>query len=246
MGVIDNPFEDLSPSEIYDLLIDHHNDLPVWPSEEIQIGYTATSGPAAVRRTQSFIDMLDEHGAFIPGWKGLDYGAGWGRIASLLLAKGSPEHLDLVDAWDGAMRCLEAGGYRNRCWRVSEMLRLEEIPEKTYDFVYAFSVFTHLAPRAFWNNLGVLRESIRSPGTMYFTVRHLDFVHHKYPERVDEVSAALESEGFWFTPTQGDRGAETIFGAAVLSEESLRDNLGPVEYLGQPLGQMQHLYALRI
>lgn len=246
MGVADNPFQDKSPSEIYDLLIDHDNELPVWPSEDIQAGYTATSGPAAVRRTQSFIDMLDEHGAFIPGWKGLDYGVGWGRIASLLLAKGSPEQLDLVDAWDGAMNYLEAGGFRNHRWKVSEILRPGELPEKTYNFVYAFSVFTHLAPRAFWTNLNVLKEGIRSPGAIYFTVRHLDFVRHKYPQRLEEISAALHSEGFWFASTNGDLGKESIFGHAVVSEERLRDALGLIEYLGQPPGQMQHVYALRV
>jgi hypothetical protein len=245
MRIHNNPFQDLSPPGIYDLLIDPYNDLPVWPSKEIQAGYTATNGPTAVKQTQYFIDMLDEHGAFTPGWRGLDYGAGWGRIAALLLAKGDPEQLDLVDAWDRSLKLLDDGAYRNRCWKVSEILQPGDLPEKEYDFVYAFSVFTHLAPRAFWTNLDALAKSIRSPGTVYFTVRHLEFAKHKYPEKMNEISAALESEGFWFTSTFSKPGVEPIFGSAVVSEKHLRDTLGPVEYLGQPSGQMQHVYALK-
>lgn len=246
------PFEGLSPEQIYALLIDPNNDLPLWQSEQVQQVFTMMSGPGAVRRTQSFIDMLEADGAFAPKWKGLDYGAGWGRIASLLLAKGTPEQLDLVDAWAKAMNYLEQGRFKNRYWKVSEILQPEEIPENTYNFVYAFSIFTHLSEEAFWTNLHALKKSIRSPGTVYFTVRHREFIEHYRehiehlsPERVDEIYATLESEGFWYTPLQTDRGADPIFGTTVVSEERLREALGPIEYLGRPQNQMQHVYALR-
>jgi hypothetical protein len=245
MKIANNPFRDLSPEQIYALLIDPNNQLPTWPSEQAQLSYIPFVGPSAVKQTQHFIDMLDEDGAFTPGWRGLDYGAGWGRIASLLLAKGSPEQLDLVDAWDRSLRFLEAGGFKNRRWKISEILQPGEVPENTYNFVYAFSVFTHLSSKAFWTNIEFLRKSIRSPGTVYFTVRKLEFIEHKYPERIVEVSAALESEGFWFTPTKGDLGVEGVFGETVVSEERLREALGPVEYLGRLPNQMQHVYALR-
>jgi len=216
MAGANNLFQDLSPAQIYALLIDHNNDLPMWPSEHVQRTYNQMIGPRAVKKTQDFIDILNEDGAFPPGWRGLDYGAGWGRIAALLLAKGSPEQLDLVDAWDGSLDLLDEGRFKNRRWKVSEILQPGDIPENAYNFVYAFSVFTHLSLRAFWTNIQALTKSIQSPGTVYFTVRHLEFVEHKYPERIDEVSAALESEGFWFTSTEGDRGVEAVFGDRVI------------------------------
>ena len=244
-----NTFQNLNPDQIYKLLTDPENDLPLWPSEKIQAGYTSTSGPGAVRKTQAFIDMLDRYGAFASGWRGLDYGAGWGRIASLLLAKGGPEQLDLVDAWDRSLDFLKAGNFKNRQWRVSDILQPGEIPEKAYDFVYAFSVFTHLAPRAFWPNLRTLARSIKEPGAVYFTVRHPDFaahiVKHKHPEKAADIRAALESEGIWFAPLNQERGDEAIFGTTIISERRLRDELGNLDYLGQPPGQMQHVYALK-
>lgn len=234
---------------VYAILTDPNNDLPLWPDEKVQASLTATHGVGAVRKTRLFVEMLGKDGAFRPGWRGLDYGAGWGRIASLMLAKGGAEQLDLVDAWDKSMDMLEAGNFKNRRWQVSEILQPGDIPENTYDFVYAFSVFTHLDSRAFWPNLKVLANSIKSPGTVYFTVRLPDFtdhiVKHAHPEKTDEIRAALDSEGFWFTPLD-KLGEETVFGTTIVSEERLRDELSNVDYLGRPEGQMQEVYALRV
>lgn len=248
-----SPFENLSAEQIYALFTDSHNDFPLWPSEKVQAGYTSTLGPGAVRKTQAFIDMLDTHGAFVPGWRGLDYGAGWGRIASLLLARGSAEQLDLVDAWAGSLRFLDEGGFRNRYWKVSEVLAHDEIPEAEYDFVYAFSVFTHLAPRAFWPNLELLARSVKSGGSVYLSVRHEEFIahiaKHRYPGKAEEITNLVRSQGFWFTLSGGDLGSGAVFGDMIVSEERLHSSLshiGVLDYLGQPPGQMQHVYALRI
>jgi hypothetical protein len=242
----DNPFRGLTPRQIYDLLRDPSNDLPQWPSKEVQRGITATSGPGAVRKAQSFIDMLDKDGAFVPDWKGLDYGAGWGRIASLLLSKGSPEQLDLVDAMDRSLALLEAARLKNRRWKVSMILKPGEIPENTYNFIYAFSVFTHLGPRAFFTNLEAHRRGVRSGGTVYFTVRHPEFATHRYSEKTEEISRALDEQGFWFTPTAGGGGIESDFGRMIITEERLRESFAPLEYLGTPLQKRQHVYALRV
>lgn len=248
-----DPFSGLNSEDIYQLLIDSANDLPQWPDEKTQAGYVATKGPQAVTRTQDFIHMLDTHGAFVVKWKGLDYGAGWGRIASLLLSKGGSEQLDLVDAWQGTLDILARGNFKNRKWKVSEILADDEIPEAEYDFVYAFSVFTHLAPRAFWLNLQSLACGVKSGGSVYFTVRHEEFIahisEHRYLGKSEEIASIVRSEGFWFAYSGGDLGNEAVFGDMIVSEEHLRaslSHLGTLDYLGQPLGQMQHVYALRV
>ena len=70
--------------------------LPVWPSEQVQRHYTAGFGVNLMQRTKSFVDVIAKDGAFSrPDWRGLDFGAGWGRIASYLLTKGAPDQLDL-------------------------------------------------------------------------------------------------------------------------------------------------------
>ena len=246
MTAATNLFENLSPKEIYTLLTDPSNDLPTWPGEDIQARYNGMKGPAVIRRTRPFIKMLKRDGAFKEGWRALDYGAGYGRIAALLLSKGTPDQLDLVDAWPKSLSYIEEGGFKNRYWLVPEILGEGDIPKDTYTFVYAWSVFTHLAERAFWNNLHHLKESVKAGGSVYFTVRHADFAHHAYPERLDEITDGLESDGFWFAPVRGDLGGKGVYGNAIISKGRLLSELGQLDYLGMPCHRLQHVYALRI
>jgi hypothetical protein len=149
------------------------------------------------------------------------------------------DQVDLVDAWPQSLSYIEEGGFKNRYWLVPEILGEDDIPKDTYTFVYAWSVFTHLAERAFWNNLHHLKESVKAGGSLYFTVRHADFAPHVQPEWLDEITDGLESDGFWFTPVRG------VYGTAIISKERLSE-LGQLNYLGMPGGQLQHVYALRI
>jgi hypothetical protein len=255
----ENPFEGLRPTQIHALLTDPDSDLPTWPEDKIQTGYGSAKGRGAIKRTQYFIDMLERDGAFVPGWRALDYGAGWGRIASLMLQKGRANQLDLVDALDKTMRILENRGLNNRMWKVSESVRPGEIPEGEYDFVYAFSIFTHLPPPIFANNLNHLLKSVRSAssspegsrgGTVYFTRRVPSFVDHKYaddPDTREKALASLAEEGHWFVPQTNWHGSNPDFGLMVVTDEFLHQVAGgrQLDYLGQVQGQMQHLYALR-
>jgi SAM-dependent methyltransferase len=254
-----NPFENLSPKEIYTLLTDPSNDLPTWPGEDIQARYNSMAGPGVIRRTRLFIKVLERDGAFKEGWRGLDYGAGYGRIAALLLSKGTPDQVDLVDAFPKSLSYIEEGGFKNRYWLVPRILGERAIPKDTYTFVYAWSVFTHLAQRAFWNNLHRLKESVKAGGSLYFTVRHEDWAYHAYRRRRDKMIDALEkrdkmidalqSGGFWFKPQRGALGPKAVYGDAIVSKERLLSELGQLgqlDYLGTPRNRHQHLYALRI
>jgi SAM-dependent methyltransferase len=234
-----NPFEGLTPELIYQRLIDTAPDkpIPTWPDEKTQSGYAGTHGPGLVRRTQAFIAMLEADGAFVPGWKGLDYGCGWGRFASMLLTKGSADQLDLVDAWDSTLRLLSRYNQANKRWQVSEFIQNGEIPESTYDFILSFSVFTHLAQGAFEHNIDALRRSLKPNGKLYFTVRHEDLIEHLHPGRRAEIEEVLQRDGFWFDPNYSE-----VFGTTIVTQDFLSQRW-PVRSLGQP-HNLQHVYAL--
>ena len=70
-----------------------------------------------------------------------------------MLTRGRPDQLDLCDAWPKTIELLGEAGFANRVITVSEMLKPGEVPAGTYDFIYAYSVFTHLRRDAFENNL---------------------------------------------------------------------------------------------
>jgi SAM-dependent methyltransferase len=215
--------------------------LPKWPSAEIQAKYTGVHGLDSMRTALRFVETLERAGAFAnPGWRGLDYGCGWGRMASVLLTKGEPDQLDLCDAWPATIDILRDAGFPNRIFTVSEVLQDGEIAVADYDFAYAFSVFTHLRRDVFENNLRVLLAALKPGGTLYFTVRHADYMRRR--KAGPEDFAALARDGFWYRPT----GNSAYFGIAV-TERGFLERLpvaGTLDYFGE-VDPCQHLYALR-
>lgn len=240
-----DPYEGLTLEELYEALREGRAG-PRWPPENVQELFTGIYRIALLRRSLEFIRILDEDGAFPPGWKGLDYGCGFGRFPSLLLSKGSPEQLDMCDAWEKTLDILATLGHRNRVFRVSELLKPGEIPPDSYDMILSFSVFTHFSARAFATNLPVLMAALKPGGHFYFTVRHDEFIDHKYADRSDELRAALERDDFVFTDSGGNLGHENVFGDTVVTRRYLERFVSDgfaLRYLGLP-HTLQHVYAL--
>jgi len=214
--------------------------LPRWPSREDQLKYTGGEGVSLLERASQFIGLLEADGAFEGDWKGLDYGCGWGRIASFLLTRGSPEQLDLCDAWELSLQFISRNNFRNKSWKVNELLSETDIPKACYDFIYGFSVFTHLTREAFERNVQVLLGGLKSSGTLYFTVRHSDFL--PVLEKMGKAPAISDDSGFWNIVYPGQK----YFGETITSHEYVTTTCGrwgKLRYMGTPEAY-QHLYAL--
>jgi hypothetical protein len=236
-----NPYEGKSLEEIYRGLM--AGDFGYrWPDEKLQKGYTGTCGVDLLRRAFAFVEILDRDAAFKPNWKGLDYGCGWGRFASAMMSKGRPDQFDLCDAWARTLAIINGLGYRNRVFRVSDLLKPGEIPGGSYDFIMSFSVFTHLSAAAFEANIPALLEALKPNGKLYLTVRHAEFIDHKYKDRAEELKELLNADGFVFLDSGGDLSGEKVFGDSIITQSYL-SRFGKVAYLGQP-HSLQHVYAL--
>jgi len=242
-----NPFEGLSVDAMYSLLRAGKPGLPKWPAEDVQAAWVAFSGVGLLRRSLQFVKILEDDGAFAAGWKGLDYGCGWGRFASVLLAKGAASQLDLADAWEKTLLVIKNLNYQNRIFAVSELLNDGELPYG-YDFVLSFSVFTHLSPAAFEHNLRKLLDLLRPGGRVYITVRHEEFFDHLYREdkggtRAADAKAALAEHGSWFNGTGGyGPDSKAIFGNTVVTADFI-NSIAPATYLGKP-HDLQHVYRV--
>lgn len=227
------------PKEIYQALT-AEGASPRWPTEDKQRQYTGTSGVELVRRTLNFVRLLNDDGAFTPGWKGLDYGCGFGRIVSLMLRYGSSDQLDVCDAWPETIELFKQGRMQNNVTLVSKDLLETDLPKEKYDFAYAFSIFTHLSPEAFVNNLRILLDATKPDvGTVYFTIRHKEFLDSRKPS-AEEL--AQYDAGYWFVSVEGNPN----FGDFVPHPSFMAEKmaiLGNVRYIGTP-HPMQHLYAL--
>lgn len=240
-----DPFEGLELDELYQALLTGKAG-PRWPNEDLQKMYVGTNGIDLLRRSLSFVDMLHADGAFGPGWRGLDYGCGWGRFATLLLSHGSPDQLDLCDAWPKTLDILAQLGHQNRVFGVSELLEPGQIPEGAYDVILSFSVFTHLSPEAFRVNIPILLDGLRSGGRFYFTVRHAEFIQHKYADSAGAMEDHLQRDGAVFVDSGGNLGAQKVFGDMVVTPAFLDGFVADgyrIRYLGLP-HTLQHVYVL--
>lgn len=217
--------------------------LPQWPAPELQQNFTAGDGIELLKRTKDFVEALSQDGAFdTDNWRALDFGCGWGRIASLLLTKGRPEQLDLCDAWQSSLDHLAACGFRNRHWIVPEILSPGSIPHNTYDFSYAFSVFTHLNRTSFEAGLSNLVNSLRNAGRLYFTVRHNDFFPSIEPDNTSDLATLRGPDAFWHRGLAN----QVVYGDTVVSRAYLEKyccKFGTLRYIGL-VDFYQHLYVL--
>ena len=236
-----SPFADLTLQQIYDGLMSGKFG-PRWPDEKLQKGYVGSSGPQLLKRALDFIAILDRDGAFKEGWKGLDYGCGWGRFLSTMLSKGKSGQLDGCDAWQITLGHINKLGFANYIFKVSELLKEGEISPAHYDFVMSFSVFTHLSPSAFEHNLSYLMSTLKPSGVLYITVRHAEFIQHKYADRADELNEALRDRGIAFVDSGGDLTGQKLFGDTIVTKEYMMQHPN-VRYLGLP-HTLQHVYAI--
>jgi hypothetical protein len=244
-----NPFENKSDQEIHDLLSrvkEPDTDIPCWPNHDIQKGWVGVHGLAALKMAQGYLDLLKKDGAFSEGWKGLDYACGWGRFASLMLQYGSPDQLDMADAWLPTLNIVKSLGFKNKIIEVPEILEANSLEAK-YSFIFSFSLFTHLNDGPFKKNVRQALNFLRPAGVLYITVRDDGFISHKFPERAKELCKDLVKDGFLFVPSRGDRASNQVFGDSVVTEDYLFGSVPEeviVEFLGAPT-PLQRLYALR-
>lgn len=208
-----------------------------WPEERIQKQYTGTSGERLLKQAVDFLRLLEQHTATLTtsSWRGLDYGVGWGRMASLMTHYGPPEQLDCVDAWSKSLELARSCGLRNRLKQVPAKLGFNDLGEQVYDFVYAYSIFTHLPESYIINNTKRIVASLKPGGIFLFTVREPKFIeflvkNDKYVPHVDN----LESKGYWFGNAQS-----ADYGDTVVSEDWLHRELGTIGQLSR-IGPMKH------
>lgn len=205
-----------------------------WPDPAVQARYTGASGSNLMRRTVDFAWVLQR---CVPelstgAWKGLDYGVGWGRIASMLGAFGNPDSLDCVDAWQRSIDLAKSGGLQNRFQLVSALLQECELPGRNYDFIYAYSIFTHLPETHILHNLGVLCAALRPGGKLILTVREPKFLDYlkNNDRKVSAVDDSLEARGYWFGNAQNSE-----YGDTVITSDWIKANLedlGEISTLG--------------
>lgn len=184
-----------------------------WPDEAVQRNYTGSSGENLLIRTLDFIDKLAYAAPIIheKNWLGLDYGVGFGRIASVLSLFGSPEQLVCVDAWEKSIKIARESGLQNKLRLVPSLLQDDSIPDASYDFAYAYSIFTHLSEQIFTTNIERIMFSLKPGGVFVFTVRDSIFLEFlKRNNKFHSIEDRYTADGYWFGNAQNQHYGDTV------------------------------------
>lgn len=216
-----------------------------WPSPEIQRAYTGADGAVLLNRTIDFIEKLVECVPKIKSddWRGLDYGVGFGRIASLLTLFGDPSQLTCVDAWEKSLELARECGITNPAFRVPSMISVETFATGVYDFVYAYSIFTHLPKPIFLHNAQIIMNSLKPGGVFVLTVREPKFIEFLKRSNKFVSDDDIDADGYWFGNMQSNDYGDTVVSSHWI--EANLEKLGKIKYIGVvPSEPFQFLIAL--
>jgi SAM-dependent methyltransferase len=189
-----------------------------------------------------------------PGSEILDFGVSWGRIIRFFLKDVDPETLHGVDT---DAEFLQAATQTSVPGHLHQIDPLGSLPyaDRSFDLVYAYSVFTHLPERVQDHWLQEISRTLR-PGAMFVaTVEPPRFLHSfEAVDPKDEslhpwhaamarkirsdpgLKERLRSSGFVYIP-DGD-GIDEVYGDCVITPGYVREHWGRyfdiIDYLDDP------------
>jgi len=239
---IQRKFEDI-PLEIFGkLMIERPQEypnlmkwLPPMPSVKVQESWTGNSGNELMRQSVSFIRIaLSKFNeiACVPPDKArvLDFGCGWGRLIRLLYKYFPVENIYGVDPWTKSIDlCREARLYGNIFLSDYLPVKLPVPGDAMFDFIIAFSVFSHLSERAAGMALDLLCRSLKPGGVLVLTIRPREywaFIHDQTPFfrsiDLDRKLSDHDDKGFAFFPHVREKvDGDITYGEASMSLEYL-------------------------
>jgi SAM-dependent methyltransferase len=188
---------------------------PPLPDETIQAQFVGSFGPEAFIEAKTFCAKLrDAADRYLGGLRAdtdvLDFGVGWGRLYRVMLNQVAPRALVGVDIDQMCVDlCRDAMPY-------GTFARNDPGPplafaDGSFDIVYAYSVFSHLAPHVAAGWLADIGRLLRPGGLLLFTTlkaAHLDVWRRQAAEAESYHAVCLRDVGFQYDEwrDRADRG----------------------------------------
>ena len=126
--------------------------MPGFPHPDLQAGFVGSSGTGAIEEAWNFYafmaDRRQQYGSPLNAdSQVLDFGCGWGRFARMFLHDVPGDHIWCVDSWDLALNTCRETGVPGQKVQIQQMPP-SSLPSATFDTAFAYSVFSHLSPKA--------------------------------------------------------------------------------------------------
>jgi SAM-dependent methyltransferase len=156
-------------------------ELPGFPDEDTQVGFTSHKNEAALVEALAFFDIVKRAGSqYGLGWAAdtrlVDFGSGWGRITRTFLKDIAPHNLFGIEINPEVLatcRRLMPYGEFQPC-DIGEPLAHAD---NSVDVVTAFSVFSHLSEENHRHWIDEFHRILRPGGVAVFTTLSREFLH---------------------------------------------------------------------
>lgn len=158
------------------------SDLPRLPDEWIQKAFTSKSYSDAFLQAFEAVEMF-VHGAQQLGCSIhndstlLDFGCGWGRITQAAYRYFDPRRIIAADVQKNALGICENTGLNAKLILINNQEALD-LPDNSLDFVFSYSVFSHLSEKLHKKWLKELHRVLVPGGCLALTTRAENMIRH--------------------------------------------------------------------
>jgi ubiquinone/menaquinone biosynthesis C-methylase UbiE len=244
----DEAWLDLLVKSISDRNIDGIQ-FPGFPPPEVQIRFVGGSYQQTLQEAFLFYSYVKSQAVVLgrplaSSARFLDFGCGWGRFLRFFWKDIEPENLFGCDVLSLAIDICRSTGIPGHLDLIEPEGKLP-YPDNYFDFIIAYSVFTHLPERM---NLHWMRELARvsRPGCIFcLTLEPRDFIDRivnvppdsdnawlrtlsKYAPMAEELYQKFDAGEIGYLPTGGgDILTTEVYGDAVVPLEYIRRNWAP-------------------
>jgi SAM-dependent methyltransferase len=153
--------------------------LPAMPDDFTQLRFTGVAGDRTLREGfeayRLFKEIFQQHGGDLARARVLDYGCGWGRIIRFFLKDVLPEQLWGIDCFDEVLQVSKD----TNPWCHFELVNAfppSTLADDSFDFIYSYSVFSHLSEDAHLAWLREFKRILKPGGLLIATTRKREFI----------------------------------------------------------------------
>jgi SAM-dependent methyltransferase len=151
--------------------------LPPLPAKEVQLRFTGDSGRSTLQRAFAVYARLRSLcGRYqVELSRVLEFGCGWGRILRFFVRDLEPENIFGIDVHPEMVALCNSGAPWARVTRCQSQPPTA-LPDRHFDLIYAYSVFTHLSETAHLAWLTEFDRLLRPGGLLVLTTRPRGFI----------------------------------------------------------------------
>ena len=181
--------------------------LPKMTDLPVQAKWTGQSGLPLMVQSVSFVRAVADDYSRLTGRSltdatMLDFGCGYGRFLRLMSYYSDPKNVQGCDPLEASLEQCRSCDIPNALELSNYVPETLPFPDKTFDFAFAFSVFTHTSGLAMQAALKALRLVVKDDGLLAITIRPEEYwnINPVYAKRAEAMIAAHQSKGLAFAP----------------------------------------------